>query len=231
MNAKIKTKCCNESIKVIKVIDALNESMVLYCPLCRERWTEETLSSMIDDVNIVKSVLENQKAFRDEVAILDEKMADKVKTVLLSEGLISEDDYTKDIKDISTDNATVKRLLSNFHYRVDDGDDDDERDCTLFTTHHYKIEYRAFQTYHEDTGYSEYGLFDKDEVIDRKLYDRLLNRILGNRMHNRCWMCRSVISVPHNCTIVSCNQCNANMHVDNIRLLYHHDGPEAWYFY
>lgn len=247
----ITSPCCHTELKRDKIESVLLGSVTNYCIRCKKRWTDSILYDTLgkDSADLI---LKRQSELIAQVQYLRQQLNDKVRAVLLEEGLISTDDSTKNLEDIRSDNTTVNRLISNFICNIEgaennndsecelfDSMDDNARDCRWLSTEHRELEYKSFTKYCNDTGYTEYSLCDEEDSdtvpvpyrhIDRQLYDRLLEKILGTGIHTRCWMCRYVIVVPDGCTAINCDDCKANLPVQCMLSLYDYDGDEPWYY-
>jgi hypothetical protein len=213
MDKYIVTKCCKETVKKTDIIDRLSRSTMLFCINCTDKWTEEILKDTVGK-DSTDFIMNKQNNLLGEIAHMRTILNDRVRLVLLDEGLISKEDAAKNLQDISTDNPTVRRLIDNFISI------DEERDCTWFSTEHYVAEYESFTRYHDDTGYTEYNLFKEDTEVDRLLYDKLLTSILGDGVHDRCWMCRYILVIPDGMYCIRCDECKANVPVDIVKQLY-----------
>lgn len=223
MDKHIVTKCCNATVKRTDIVDRLSKSTMLFCIKCTAKWTEEILNDTVGE-DSTDFIVDKQTNLLGEIVHMRTVLNDRVRAVLLDEGLISKEDAAKNLQDISTDSPTVRRLIDNFIST------DEERDCTWFSTEHYVAEYESFTRYHDDTGYTEYSLFKEDTEIDRLLYDRLLTSILGDGVHDRCWMCRYILVIPDGMYCIRCDDCKANVPVDLVKQLYDYDDVlQPWY--
>src|SRR5690606_34585706 len=88
-------------------------SVTNYCIRCKKCWTDSILYDTLgkDSADLI---LKRQSELIAQVQYLRQQLNDKVRAVLLEEGLISTDDSTKNLEDIRSDNTTVNRLISNF---------------------------------------------------------------------------------------------------------------------